>query len=153
MKQSVSPMQLLISVVERGKGIGLIKHYKEYKLIHHMQAAGHGTAASHLLDTLGFGTTERDIILSVAPRDTMRQLMHHLKDDDRSALGARGIAVSLNLTGMTAGIRFGWRFLSFIALWKLWRRMWQPGISTTTCSPASKKAAGHNANGMTLYEI
>lgn len=99
---NASPMQLLVSIVERGKGTELMTHYKGYKVIHHRQSAGRGTAASHLLDTLGFGTTERDIILSVAPRDTMRQLMYHLKDDDRSKLGAQGIAFTLNISGMTA---------------------------------------------------
>lgn len=107
MKQSVSPMQLLVSIVERGKGVSMMNHYKQYKVIHHMQVAGHGTAASHLLDTLGFGTTERDVILSIAPRDTMNQLMHYLKDEDRSSLRAPGIAFSLKLSGMTAILAVG----------------------------------------------
>ena len=101
MATSVSPMQLLVSIVERGKGKGLLEHYRQFGLIHHDQAAGHGTAASHLLDTLGFGTSERDVIISFGPRDTIRQLMNHLKDDDRSKLGAPGIAFALALTGMS----------------------------------------------------
>lgn len=104
---NVSPMQLMVSIVERGKGTGLMAHYKNYKVIHHSQAAGRGTAASHVLDTLGFGTTERDIVLSVGPRDTMRQLMYYLKDDDRSKLGAPGIAFTLNVSGMTAILAVG----------------------------------------------
>lgn len=102
MARSVYPMQLLVSIVERGKGVGLMKHYSQYKIIYHNQAAGRGTAASHLLDTLGFGTTERDVVLSLAPRDTVRQLMYHLRDEDRSKLGAPGIAFALDLSGMTA---------------------------------------------------
>lgn len=107
MTNKVSPMQLMVSIVERGKGTGLIEHYKAYKIVHHTRCAGRGTAASHLLDTLGFGTTERDIVLSVGPRDTMGQLMHYLKDEDRSKLGAQGIAFSLNVTGMTAILAVG----------------------------------------------
>ena len=102
MATSVSPMQLLVSIVERGKGKGLLEHYRQFGLIHHDQAAGHGTAASHLLDTLGFGTSERDVIITFGPRDTIRQLMNHLKDDDRSKLGAPGIAFALDLSGMSA---------------------------------------------------
>ena len=60
-----------------------------------------------MLDTLGFGTTERDVVLSVGPRDTMRQLMYYLKDDDRSKLGAPGIAFTLNVSGMTAILAVG----------------------------------------------
>lgn len=107
MKHSVSPMQMLVSIVERGKGTGLMKHYKEHHVLHHHQAAGRGTAASHLLDTLGFGTTERDILISVGPTDTMRQLIAYLKDDDRSKLDAQGIAFTVNMTGMTAVLAVG----------------------------------------------
>lgn len=102
MTQQIGPMQALVSIVERGKGTGLAAHYKNFKVLHHVRATGRGTAASHLLDTLGFGTTERDIVLTLAPKDTMRQLMHYLKDDDRPHFGAPGIAFTLDLSGMTA---------------------------------------------------
>ncbi len=101
MAQQISPMQLLVSIVERGKGAHLVEHYKTYRLFDHMRVAGRGTAASHLLDTLGFSTTERDIVLSFGPKDTVQQLMHHLKDEDRSKLDAQGIAFSLDMTGMS----------------------------------------------------
>lgn len=107
MKTSIEPMQMLVSIVERGKGTKLTELYREYRVIHHLQAAGHGTAASHLMDTLGFGTTERDIILSYAPKAAVERLMGHLKDDDRAQLNAPGIACSLNLSGMTAILAVG----------------------------------------------
>ena len=100
--QQITPMQLLVSIVERGKGLHLMEHYKTFRLLHHDQAAGRGTASSHLLDALGFGTSERDIVLTFGPRDTVRHLMAHLKDEDRSKLDTRGIAFSLNMSGMSA---------------------------------------------------
>lgn len=102
MEHNISPMQLILTIVERGKGANLIRKMEDFKIIHHVQAAGHGTAASHLMDALGFGTTERDIIMSFGPRDTCNQVMYYFKDEDRSSLGAPGIAVSLSLSGMTA---------------------------------------------------
>lgn len=102
MAQTVAPMQMTFSIVERGKGQTVIEHFRKYKITHHIRLAGRGTAASHLLDALGFGTSERDIILSVAPKDTVNQVMHYLKDDERPQMNARGIAFSMNLTGMTA---------------------------------------------------
>ena len=95
-------MQLLVSIVERGKGRDLREHYRRFGLIHHNQAAGHGTAASHLLDALGFGTSERDVLLTLGPRDTMAQLIYYLKDEDRAKLDTPGIAFTLNLSGMSA---------------------------------------------------
>lgn len=107
MKQTVSPMGVLVSIVERGEGTRIMEYYRKYKIIHHMQMAGRGTAASHLLDTLGFGTAERDVIISTAPRDTIGQLMGGLKDEDRSSLRVKGIAFSFNLSGMTAILAVG----------------------------------------------
>lgn len=100
MQASVSPMQLLVSIVERGKGMEVSKIYKTFHVTQHLQSAGRGTAASHLLDTLGFGTAERDILLSIAPKDTIRQLMYYLKDEDRSELEAKGIAFTMDVSGL-----------------------------------------------------
>lgn len=102
MEKNITPMHMVVTIVERGKGLYIIQKYEEFKILHHLQAAGHGTAASHLMDALGFGTAERDIVLSFAPKDTINQLMYYLKDEDRSSLGAPGIAVSLPMNGMTA---------------------------------------------------
>ena len=100
MQASVSPMQLLVSIVERGKGMEVSKIYKTFHVTQHLQSAGRGTAASHLLDTLGFGTAERDIVLSIAPKDTIRQLMYYLKNEDRSELEAKGIAFTMDVSGL-----------------------------------------------------
>ena len=100
MQASVSPMQLLVSIVERGKGMEVSKIYKTFHVTQHLQSAGRGTAASHLLDTLGFGTAERDILLSIAPKDTLRQLMYYLKDEDRPELEAKGIAFTMDVSGL-----------------------------------------------------
>ena len=102
MSTVISPMQLMLSVVERGTGRRLMREYEAYHISQHIQCYGHGTAASHLLDTLGFGTSERDIIISVAPRDTVRQLMGYLRSTDRPSLNIKGIACSVNLSGLGA---------------------------------------------------
>lgn len=107
MKQQISPMQLLVSIAQRGDGGALMRQYGSFHLDQHFQSTGHGTAASHLLDTLGFGTSERDILLTIGPKDTIRQLMLYLKDSDRPELGARGIACSLDLGGLTALLALG----------------------------------------------
>lgn len=95
-------MGLVISIVERGRALPLIRHYQSQHLSQHFQAAGWGTAASHLLDTLGFGTAERDVVFTLGPREAVRRLMAHLKGEDRSKLDARGIAFSLPLSAMSA---------------------------------------------------
>ena len=102
MLNEIRPMQLMVSIVEGGRGLDLKAYYKEHQLLQHLQAFGRGTVASHLLDTLGFGTPDRDVLLTPAPRDNVRQFMAHLKDEDRSKLNIQGIAFSLDLSGMSA---------------------------------------------------
>lgn len=93
---------MLVTIVERGKGIKLMQKYEQFKIIHHVQAAGRGTAKSHLTDALGFATGERDVIFSFGPRDTVNQVMFYLRDDDRETFDAPGVAMSAALNGMAA---------------------------------------------------
>ncbi len=102
MAQTIDPMQFIVSIVERGEGAHMIEYYQAHGISQHFRTSGRGTAASHTLDTLGFGTAERDVIISCGQQDTVRQLMHQLKDDDRPKLGVKGIAFSLRISGMSA---------------------------------------------------
>lgn len=107
MEKRIGPMQMLVSIVERGKGMELIERLGQFHVVCHELTWGTGTLSSHLLDTLGFETAERDIVISLAPRDTVRRVMGYLKDDDRSKLGMRGIACSVPITGMNAILAAG----------------------------------------------
>ena len=102
MAQEISPLQLMISIVEQGQGARIIDYYTSHHISQHMQTSGQGTAASHMLDILGFDTAERDVVISCGCQKTVERLMCHLKDDDRSKLNVRGIAFSLRLSGASA---------------------------------------------------
>lgn len=102
MAQSIQPMQFVVSIVERGKGKRIIEYYRKHGILQHIRTTGYGTAASHMLDTLGFGTTERDVIISCGQKNTVRQFMEHLRDNERPKLDMRGIAFSVNISGMSA---------------------------------------------------
>ena len=56
-------VKLLISIVERGQGKEVIGFYSRYGVTSHFQTVGRGTASSDILDILGVGSTERDVIL------------------------------------------------------------------------------------------
>lgn len=102
MAQPIGPMQFIVSIVERGKGARIIEYYKAHRISQHIQTTGRGTASSHILDTLGFGTAERDVIISYGQQDTVRPLMEHLRDNERTKLDVNGIAFSMNMSGMSA---------------------------------------------------
>ncbi|MBQ4051912.1 MAG: hypothetical protein IJD13_09795 [Oscillospiraceae bacterium] len=96
-----TPMKIALTIVERGRGKGVIDYYTELGVTCHYQCVGRGTASSELMDTFGFGTTERDVIISIAPELNMRHLCKGLSNIWRRSIRAKGIAVVLDLKAMS----------------------------------------------------
>lgn len=93
-------VKLLVTIVERSQGKPMRKLYTEHHVDWHYQSSGLGTASSELLDVLGFGTAERDILFSLAQEQRIRRLLYDLNNDLRGSVQAKGIAFSLSLTGV-----------------------------------------------------
>lgn len=104
MAEKPEPMHLMMTIVERGRGETMAKLYRKQKVVWHYQSAGFGTASSELLDVLGFGTKERDVLFSLAPGDTVRRLMHQLNNELRPELKAKGITFHLPMTGLSKSV-------------------------------------------------
>lgn len=100
MKNQERGMKLLITIVERGQGSEISKLYSDNQVFWHYQCAGRGTASSELLDVLGFGTSERDILLSTGTDTAVERLLYELNNDLRAVVGAKGIACSMPLTAI-----------------------------------------------------
>lgn len=98
----IKKLQFMISIVESGTASHVIDCYRGQNITQHIQTSGIGSAASHMLDTLGFGSADRDVILSCGKREDIRNLMNFLKDTDRSKLNTKGIALSINVSAMSA---------------------------------------------------
>ncbi|MFP3155837.1 hypothetical protein LQZ18_15700 [Lachnospiraceae bacterium ZAX-1] len=94
--------KLIISIVERGQGKNLTKIYSQNNVSFHYKSYGIGTASSELLDVIGFGSTERDILFSVATTANANMLMNKLNNELDSSIDAKGIAVDLSITAMNA---------------------------------------------------
>lgn len=95
-------VKLLISIVERGQGKMLSKIYEKNGLSCQYRSVGMGTASSELLDVIGFGSTERDIIFSFGATGIVNRLMHKLNDESEDSIEAKGIAFDISLSGMNA---------------------------------------------------
>ena len=68
MSRKQTPLCLLCTIVERGGGQRAFRTYEKHGIALHYRISGEGTASSDLLDLLGFGTSERDILISPAQR-------------------------------------------------------------------------------------
>ena len=70
------------------------------KLIVTIVERGEGTASSELLDVLGLGGTERDVLFSLASKGPAERLMGLLKEDRPESLQAKGLVFDMPLTGL-----------------------------------------------------
>ncbi len=95
-------MTLIMSIVERGSGSKLVKLYAKNQVFTHIRCEGQGTATSEILDILGLGGSEKDIILSITTRTAARLLLEKLDDELRGAAPGRGIAFTMPLTAVSS---------------------------------------------------
>ena len=93
-------VKLLMSIVERGQGKELTGFYAKHGLTCHFQTVGHGTASSDLLDILGFGSSERDVVISFGENERMQRMFYTLQDDEEPNVRAKGLAFSMPLTAL-----------------------------------------------------
>ncbi|MEI3140684.1 MAG: hypothetical protein V8S34_03415 [Lawsonibacter sp.] len=98
-------MKLLVSIVERGHGVAMQRLYGKYQLFLHLQCAGRGTATSEIMDILGLGSTEKDVVLTFASQAPAAALLHDLDNDLRGRMGTAGIVFSLPLSALNGMYR------------------------------------------------
>ena len=92
-------MSVILTIVERGKGSAAIKLYTRNQVYLHTQFPGKGTATSEIMDILGLGSTEKDVLISYATTAAANSLLSKLDNDLRGSVTSGGIAFSLPLTG------------------------------------------------------
>ena len=83
-------LALIMSIVERGSGGKLVKLYQKNQVFTHIRFEGLGTATSEILDILGLGGSEKDIILSMTTRTAAAVLLGRLDDGLRGAAPSGG---------------------------------------------------------------
>lgn len=71
-------LKLLITIVNRGKGKDVVDVCRTFCMSYHMSLLGTGTATSEILDYLGLGETEKDIILSSVRTEELDGLLDAL---------------------------------------------------------------------------
>ena len=95
-------MKLILSIVERGHGAAMLRLYRKQQVPIHIQCAGRGTATSEIMDILGLGSSEKDVVISFAAASAARKLLHDLDNELRGQTGGAGIAVCVPLSGLNS---------------------------------------------------
>ncbi len=94
-------VKLIITIVDRGHGKSLARYYAKQEISCSFQCMGRGTASSELLDVLGVGSAERDILFSLAPEKKTARLLYKLDRELQGDGYGKGIVFSIPITGMS----------------------------------------------------
>ena len=89
-------VRILFSITERGSGSNLIEFLNERNIQMHLQATGQGTASSEMMDILGLGSSDKDLLVSFATENAMLQLAAELNDNLSAVSRWRGIMMILS---------------------------------------------------------
>ena len=95
-------MKLILSIVERGQGAAILRLYWQWHVPIHLQCAGTGTATSEIMDILGLGSSEKDVVVSFAAASAARKLLYDMDNDLRGHTGGAGIVVCVPVSGLNS---------------------------------------------------
>ncbi len=95
-RKSFDQTTVLFSITERGKGKKLIELLNGKNIKLHLQFVGAGTASSDMMDILGLNSSDKDVILSLAPYASVESLAEHLSDDFSSRKGLNGLLMVIS---------------------------------------------------------
>ncbi len=103
----VNRPKLLVSIVNRGSGRKVNGIVNELSAALSIAFTGYGTAYSALLDYLGIGETEKDIVFSIIPEADEESIMRELRTQMSLYLAGRGISFTVPLAGISQKVADG----------------------------------------------
>lgn len=89
-------IMMVVSIIERGRAKAYIEMLDRKDISFHMQCVGQGTASSEMMDILGLGSSDKDIVISYAPRRAVAALAAELTRDMGSGMGYNGLMIFLS---------------------------------------------------------
>ena len=100
-------IRLMAIILDRGRGSRAAELFAGYGLPLHYGTPGRGTANSELLDYLGLGETEKDVVFSLVPGFAIPGLLRAAEEKLQLSTPGRGILFTLPLSAVSgAAARF-----------------------------------------------
>ncbi len=93
-------IKAVVSIVERGQGAVLQRHYGKQGVYFHTQCLGRGTATSEIMDILGLDSKDKDVVISLATSSLVVNLFKVINSDLRGSMGVKGVACSVPISGI-----------------------------------------------------
>ncbi|MBC8586090.1 hypothetical protein [Youxingia wuxianensis] len=95
-------IRLLITIVDRGQGEVIFEVCNKYHIHLNFTCFGNGTANSDILNLLGLGSSEKDVVLTMVPDSKIPGLLTSISRRMNLRSPGRGIAFTLPLSGINA---------------------------------------------------
>ena len=96
-------IRLMVIILDRGKGARAAELFASYGLPLHYGTPGRGTANSELLDYLGLGETEKDVVFSLVPGCTIPGLLQAAGEKLQLPTPGKGILFTIPLSAVGGG--------------------------------------------------
>lgn len=96
----VEPIKLIVFIVNRGMGETITAMCLAHRVAMHLTMRGHGTADSKILDYLGLGETEKDVVLAAVPASAKELFMQEVSDALQLEKPGHGIAFAIPLSSL-----------------------------------------------------
>ena len=100
MSETIKGLKLIVTIVNRGKGKTIVEAYQKNGVTYHLICLGRGTAKTELLECLGLGHKERDIVLSIAENDEVPPIIKMLNEEFEFCTPGHGIAFTIPIASV-----------------------------------------------------
>ncbi len=94
-------MMLLLTITKRTEGAATIKALDSFGIVWHFRAVGQGTASSEMMDILGIGSRDKDIVISIAAKSAAEAYASALESDPTRSRG-HGIMMIFSLEAINS---------------------------------------------------
>lgn len=95
-KTEMERIKILAAITERGNGREIVEWMSKRGVGIQFRCRGQGTASSEMMDILGLGSSEKDIVISLGKQSAIEGVARELTDSIAVSRGWRGIMMLLS---------------------------------------------------------
>lgn len=99
-----SRIKLMVTILDRGRGARAVELFAGAGLRQHYATPGRGTANSDILDYLGLGETEKDVLLTLLPEHAVPPLLAAAGKELELATPGKGILFTMPLSAVSGAV-------------------------------------------------
>ena len=104
MNVNADRIKLIVTITRRGEGSKMVDYYKRNKLHYDFICLGMGTATSEILDYLGLEETEKDVVLTMAPKSKIPSVLKGITNHFQLDKPGKGIVFTIPLSSVSARV-------------------------------------------------